>query len=117
MSWQRPLVILVSGASNLVGDDTSPAIDVFRHDFQAGTTVRASLASDGSEGNGDSGFASVSDDGRYVAFTSLATNLVTPDTNGQKDVFVRDLQAGKASSPGENGLRLRVRSAMPGLPT
>jgi Tol biopolymer transport system component len=77
-----------------VADDTNGVSDVFVRDMQAGTIVRASLGASGVQGNGASGNASMSADGRYVAFLSQATNLVPGDTNGVLDVFVRDLQAG-----------------------
>ncbi len=77
-------------ASNLVPGDTNAKIDVFLRDRRTGTTERISLGSGGIEGNGDSEAPSVSDDGRYVAFLSAATNLVPGDTNGKVDVFVRD---------------------------
>jgi Tol biopolymer transport system component len=48
----------------------------------------------GAEGNFVSDFPSISDDGRYVAFASLASNLVTGDGNGQGDVFTHDRQTG-----------------------
>ncbi|WP_344534216.1 hypothetical protein [Streptomyces albiaxialis] len=56
---------------------------------------RISTAPDGKEGDGSSGRASLSADGRYAAFTSRAANLVAGDTNGVADVFVRDLKTGK----------------------
>jgi hypothetical protein len=80
-----------------VQDDTNGVSDVFVRDMQAGTIVRASLGVSGVEGNDSSGNASMSADGRYVAFVSQATNLVPGDTNGVTDVFVRDLQAGTTS--------------------
>jgi hypothetical protein len=52
------------------------------------------VASDASLANGISIFPKISPDGRYVAFQSAASNLVTGDTNGRTDIFVRDLQAG-----------------------
>ena len=55
-----------------------------------GTTTRVSVASDGSQGNHISGYSSISADGRYVAFYSDASNLVSGDTNGYSDVFVHD---------------------------
>jgi Tol biopolymer transport system component len=64
--------------------------DVFVHDRLTGTTERVSLASDGSQGNNDSSFPSISADGRYVAFESWASNLVGGDTNDLVDIFVRD---------------------------
>jgi hypothetical protein len=49
-----------------------------------------SVTTAGTAGNGDSGEASVSQNGRYVAFTSTSTDLVAGDTNGVSDVFLRD---------------------------
>jgi Tol biopolymer transport system component len=74
-----------------VGD---PSGQVFVRDLVAGTTTLASVAADGSPGNGSSGPASISGDGRHVAFVSSASNLVPGDGNDQPDVFVRDLDAG-----------------------
>lgn len=62
----------------------------------AGTTERVSVASDGTEGNGELGdeFPSISGDGRFVAFTSRASNLVPGDSNGSSDIFVYDRDTG-----------------------
>ncbi len=84
-------VVFHSWATNLVAGDTNSACDVFLRDLQAETTTRVSLATDGTQGNGDSQFPTVSDDGRYVAFESAADNLVAGDTNGFIDIFLRDL--------------------------
>ena len=84
-----------STASNLVSGDTNGTGDVFVNDLQTGTTKRISVASDGTQGNGNSGYLpSISADGRYVAFESTASNLVSGDTNNTADIFVNDLQAG-----------------------
>jgi cysteine-rich repeat protein len=85
---------LTSGASNLVAGDTNMKHDGFLVDRTTGTTRRVSVASDGTQGNDNSYFAGVSDDGRYVAFESLSTNLIPGDTNGVRDIFVRDVVAG-----------------------
>ena len=58
------------------------------------TTSVVSAAPDGANADNDSGRPSVSSDGRYVAFESSASNLVAGDTNGQRDVFVRDMSTG-----------------------
>ena len=88
-------VVFSSSASNLVSGDTNSRLDTFLRDRELGTTTLVSVATDGSFGNGESGGGGISDDGRYVAFSSTATNLVANDTNGlQGDIFVRDLQAG-----------------------
>jgi len=82
-----------SSASNFVPGDTNLLADSFVHDRLAGTTERASLTHAGAQGNSSSWFASLSGDGRYVAFYSIASNLVPGDTNGA-DVFVRDRVGG-----------------------
>ena len=94
MSTFRYAVAFISLATNLVAGDTNGVEDIFVRDTQTGTTTRVSVANDGSQGNGMSSLASISGDGRYVAFYSGATNLVAGDTNGVWDVFVRDTQAG-----------------------
>jgi hypothetical protein len=83
-------VAFYSNASNLVAGDTNAHFDVFVRDRTLNTTSRVSVATDGAEGNSDSDGCSISSDGRYVAFFSLASNLVAGDTNGVNDVFVRD---------------------------
>ena len=65
----------------------------------AQVTVRVSVATNGSQGYRPSGIGAsfgsrISADGRYVAFTSWASNLIPGDTNGVGDVFVRDIVAG-----------------------
>ena len=89
-----------SSASNLVPGDTNNAGDVFVRDRRSGTTERVSVGLKGAQGDGDSNVlgistdVAISDDGRYVAFKSEATNLVRGDRNGLTDVFVRDRVAG-----------------------
>jgi hypothetical protein len=96
-----------SDSNDLVPGDTNGAADIFVRDRQSGTTERVSLASGGTQGNGQSAFPSVSADGRYVAFWSDATNFVPGDTNIARDVFVRDREhEGYASlcDPGVSGV-------------
>lgn len=83
-------VAFESKASTLVNGDANLKKDVFVHDRWLGTTERVSLPSVGGESNGDSESPSISSDGRYVAFESDASNLVSGDTNGKDDIFVRD---------------------------
>ena len=82
-------VAFVSQAS-LVSDDTNGMSDIYLHNRQTGQTVRVSIASDGTPGNGNSQGAALSADGRYVAFSSSSDNLISSDTNGMEDVFVHD---------------------------
>jgi Tol biopolymer transport system component len=90
-------VAFSSPATNLVPDDTNGLNDVFVHDRQTGQTTRISVASDGTQANGDSVDPSISADGRYVAFDSGASNLAPNDTNIQTDVFVHDRQTGQTT--------------------
>lgn len=83
-------VVFVSVAAHLVAGDTNGVADIFVRDRQTGITGRVSIAAGGAQANGVSMAASISADGRFVAFTSLASNLVPGDTNGAGDVFVRD---------------------------
>ncbi len=94
-------VAFLSDSTNLVSGDAGFLRDVFLRDRQAQTTVRLSVAPDGTQGDGGSGGiatdgVSVSADGRVVAFTSFASNLVLPtvDANFTDDIFVRDVIAG-----------------------
>jgi archaellum component FlaF (FlaF/FlaG flagellin family) len=61
--------------------------------YSPGLTSRVSVASDGTQGNANSYWAIISGNGRYIAFYSEASDLVTGDTNTASDIFVRDLQA------------------------
>ena len=83
-----------SSATNLVNGDTNQVPDIFVHDRQTGITTRVSVDSTGNQGNGICGKANISSDGRFVAFDSGATNLVTGDTNGAWDCFVHDRLTG-----------------------
>ena len=94
MSADGRYVAFFSSATNLVAGDTNGVIDIFVRDRQAGTTVRVNVDSGGAQADGDSYSAVLSGDGRYVAFGSIATNLVAGDTNAAVDVFVRDLPSG-----------------------
>ena len=83
-----------SNASDLVPGDTNKVDDIFVRDTLASSTVRVSVSGAEAQANSHSSQPSISADGRFVAFTSSATNLVAGDTNGFADVFVRDLVAG-----------------------
>ena len=89
-------VAFSSSATNLAPDDTNGTDDIFVHDRDTHTTERVSMAYDGSQADGYSGFLGIamSEDGHYVAFDSYATNLVPDDTNGEPDLFLRDRDTG-----------------------
>ncbi len=79
-----------SADATLVAGDTNGVSDIFVYSRQSGTTERVSVASNGQQSDGESMFTSLSEDGRYVAFISTASNLVSDDSNVKADVFVRD---------------------------
>jgi Tol biopolymer transport system component len=95
ISGNGRFVLFSSVATNLVAGDTNLESDEFVHDRESGQTVRVSVDSAGGEGNGASRFGSISADGRFIAFTSVASNLVANDTNGVGDVFVHDRLTGQ----------------------
>jgi len=83
-------VLFRSNATNLVTGDTNTFSDLFVRDVTGATTRRVSLSNAGGQANSPSYMGRISNDGRYVVFSSLATNLVTGDTNVAEDIFVRD---------------------------
>jgi Tol biopolymer transport system component len=94
ISADNRFVAFGSDASNLVAGDTNLQKDVFVFDRRTRTTERVSIGLGGAQPDGRSTEPSISADGRFVSFCSLATNLVAGDTNGHWDVFVRDRQNG-----------------------
>lgn len=86
-------VAFTSSATNL-GADANTLSDIFVRDRTAGTTTLASVSSAEVVGGANSYAPTISANGRYVAFESDAANLVTPDANSGRDVYVRDLTAG-----------------------
>lgn len=89
-------IAFVSYSTNLLNvPDTNGKADIYLHDLKTGMTRRVSLASNGGETNGDSYNPSVSSDGMFVAFASDATNLVEGDSNGKRDIFVRNMLTGE----------------------
>jgi Tol biopolymer transport system component len=91
------VVAFDSIATNLVAGDTNAEIDVFVRDRQTAETTRVSVAADGTQANDLSVLPAVNADGRYVAFESDATNLVPGDSNGRRDIFVRDRQTAETT--------------------
>jgi Tol biopolymer transport system component len=122
LSTDGRYVLFESSASDLVPGDTNGVSDVFVRDLVSGTTVPVSATSNGDFGNGASRNAVMTPDGRYVAFVSAANNLVSGDTNGIPDVFLRDVQLGTTvlvsvgTNPGRVGTANGGSSA-PGIST
>jgi len=92
LSSNARYVVFSSDSPNLVSHDTNRASDVFVFDRTRNITARVSVGARGRQANGPSGGPAISANGRYVAFSSLASNLVRGDSNKQTDIFVRDLR-------------------------
>ena len=110
-------VSFYSNAFNLVPGDTNNQPDVFVRDLQLGTTTRVSVDSNGAEANSTTYGGPMSDDGRYVAMYSVASNLVPGDTNGTWDVFVHDNVTGSTTraSVDSNGAEANGSSEYPSI--
>ncbi len=106
-----------NSADNLVAGDTNDVDDIFVHDTQTGTTTLASVSSAGVQANADSDNATLSADGRYLAFWSDASTLVSGDTNAVRDIFVRDTQLGTTTraSVASDGTQANAASDNPSL--
>lgn len=94
MSGDGRYVTFSSRADYLVPGDTNGQIDIFVYDRIDKTFERVNITTDGEQANRESAEPYISADGRFVSFSSLATNLVPDDTNGQYDVFVHDRVTG-----------------------
>jgi TolB protein len=109
-------VAFVSQATNLVANDANGVADIF---VRTGDEApqRVSVGAGGVEANGPSSQPDLSADGRYVVFTSAASNLVPGDTNGVPDVFLRDLDAGTTTrlSVSSDGAQGNGRSSSPAM--
>jgi uncharacterized membrane protein len=86
-------VVFNSDASDLVPNDANNARDIFIRDLKTNLTTLVSVNSQGTQGNDRSDHFSISDDGRFVAFNSSASNLIDGDINNNWDIFLRDLKS------------------------
>jgi Tol biopolymer transport system component len=111
-------VAFVTGASTLVDGDANGVADAFVRDRQTGVTERVSLTADGSESAGAVTDAKIAGNGMVVAFVSTATDLVSGDTNGIPDLFVRDRAMGateRVSVASDGAQGLLVPFPLPGI--
>jgi Tol biopolymer transport system component len=117
LSAHGRFVAFMSAASNLVAGDTNRTYDVFVRDRVAQVTRRVSVGQGGQQTNRSSFAPAISADGRFIAFVSLASNLVAGDTNRTYDVFVRDrvAQVTRRVSVGQDGQQANGRSFEPAI--
>lgn len=118
LSEDGRFVAFQSWSRNLVKGDTNNSSDIFVRDLQSGLTSRVSISSDGTQANYHSSNPSISYDGRYITFSSKASNLVKNDTNSYfSDIFIHDRLTGetKLVSASLNGIQGRGNSDYPSL--
>lgn len=117
ISGDGRLVAFVSYANNLVRRDTNRRADVFVYNRATRNTIRISIATDGTQANGDSSAPMFSADGGFVTFHSNASNLVEKDENDVSDVFVHDLSSGETTrvSRGMAGSEANGASVIPAI--
>ena len=104
LSTDGRFIAFSSVHQDLVAGDTNISRDIFVHDLQTGQTTRVSVSSAGTQSNGLSLSPAISGNGRFVAFQSIATNLVADDTNGLPDIFVHDRGTSTTRHPGSTDL-------------
>jgi len=108
-------VVMVSDSSEIVPNDTNNSWDIFLYDRQTGTTSRVSVNGNGDQLEFGAVDGKLSDDGRYLAFSSSSSNLVANDTNNAPDAFIKDLQTGQVTrvSVDSSGNQATYLPAMP----
>jgi len=97
ISGNGQFVAFRSRATDLVAGDTNERWDIFVRDRTAGVTERASVGGDAAQANHHSTDPDLSDDGRFIVFRSLASNLVIGDDNNRADIFVHDRSTGQTA--------------------
>jgi uncharacterized repeat protein (TIGR01451 family) len=115
ITYDGRYIVFLSSATNLVVGDTNDSPDVFVYDVENDTIRRVNVAEDGTQSNGLTKDPSICNTGRFVSFTTDATNLVSGDTNGKRDVIFHDLVTGRntvatVNESGEWGNRKAHRS-------
>lgn len=112
-------VVFGTRATDLIPGKTSTVHDLVLRDLVAGTKELVSVTPANTGGNGDSFVSSMTDDGRFIAFDSTASNLHAADASGSRDVFVRDRLTGtnilcSISTNGQSGNGVSIASALSG---
>jgi len=114
-------VVVFQTAKAFVDEDTANNTDIYAYNLAEGTFSLVSSTAAGAGVQLSSEEASISGDGRFVAFTSYSDALVAGDSNGTRDVFVKDLYTGKialvsrsAAGNAANGASLRAQISLGG---
>lgn len=117
MSYSGRYMAYWSGANNLAAGDFNNLGDVFLCDQTLHATTRVTTGNQSALGAGSSYICSVSNDGRWIAFSSSAANLVVGDTNNKDDIFLRDMALGTTTrvSVGSTGAQSNNHSSYPDI--
>ena len=115
LSRDGRFVVFHSLADNLVVGDTNGTNDIFVHDLLSGETNMVSVRNDGQTVIADSAYASINEDGRFIAFQSDGNQFVPGDNNGSHDIFVKDRLTGNIElvSASSNGVPGNSYSTLP----
>nr|GAT45558.1 WD40-domain-containing protein [Mycena chlorophos] len=97
LSYDGRFVAFMSSAENLASGCGGATEHVYVRDLQRGITVCVSDADAGGVADGPSSQPSISADGRFVAFTSFASNIVGPLWNKFANIYVKDMETGKTT--------------------
>lgn len=116
ISADGAFVAFDSDATDLVLGDVNGWGDVFIWNRQSDLTEIISVNSAGRQGNSGSGGPVLSADGRYVAFVSVASNLVAGDVNGFGDVFLRDRLTGTTEIVSVSSAGVQADAGFPSVP-
>ncbi len=90
MTPDARFVLFSSNATNLASGDYNGVRDIFLRDRKTQTTELVSISTAGNQGDGQSVFGAVSDDGRYVVFDSYATNLDDTQAAPSGGIYLKD---------------------------
>ncbi len=102
---------------SLLPSDTNAQYDVYRADRELNELAVVSVRNNGDQGNGRSDEAAISNDGQRIVFASVATNLIAGDSNGDRDVFLKDMGTGELTrvSTASNGAQAIDSSSLPAI--
>ncbi|OGL31889.1 hypothetical protein A3F64_00595, partial [Candidatus Saccharibacteria bacterium RIFCSPHIGHO2_12_FULL_42_8] len=92
ISGDGKYIVYQSIGENLVNNDTNANFDIYAFEIDSGKTFRVSVDSNKNQGNGGSSLPTISGDGKYIAYSSDATNLVATDINTFTDIFLASLK-------------------------
>lgn len=115
LSASGRFMVFQTAGSGLIASDTNGVADLYLRDLALNVTSRISVSTAGVEGNGASSLGWISANGRYVLFSSAASNLVVNDTNASGDAFLRDLQTNTTTRVSTDGAGAQATGPSTGI--